>query len=653
MIEKFCIFAANKNRKTKSVVGMGKPFERELLEIDSTLEWVDLCDVKELRDFLCHNPQIPLFSIGSGGSFSACHFSSLLYNEHCNVGVPITPLGLRGKNPLLLQHSKLLFISASGKNKDIQMAFNYGLDCCEEETGSLCCTTNNKLEDLSHNYDGHRCFHYSLPAKKDGFLATNSLVAFFGLLLKAYYPSVVLAGRFGKEEEAYSVDSEINLSDIQNFVVLYGKYGEPVAFDLESKLTEAALGTTLLSDYRNFGHGRHHWFDKRGGSSCIISVQTDIDKELAEKTIGCLPKGIPVICIESSLPDAQATLDLLIKSFYFVKELGMVRGIDPGKPGVPDYGTALYNLNYKKTLDRLKFAPTLEEISIIRKAHINNLSLLDEEQYQFYHKKYCEFVKKVISRTFSKIVFDYDGTLSCSNYDSRYRTTLNESVRDALIKLLSHKVEVGIVTGRGGSIVEILKASIPETYWPWLYVGNYNGMVVYRLDKEEDLSTIERSDLNPSLEVVFAELLRRSPYVNEKHIKKRKNQLTIQNRVFSNDVFKCCQEIIVDKDLDGIKVWLSSHSMDVVVSSVVDKRNMVTMLGKADDVLCIGDSGDVCGNDFQLMSLPYSLSVGKVSNNPLCCWNISPYGCKETSATLYYLSKMKVGVGVVKCNFKI
>ena len=42
---------------------MGKPFERELLEIDSTLEWVDLCDVKELRDFLCHNPQIPLFII--------------------------------------------------------------------------------------------------------------------------------------------------------------------------------------------------------------------------------------------------------------------------------------------------------------------------------------------------------------------------------------------------------------------------------------------------------------------------------------------------------------------------------------------------------------------------------------------------------------
>ena len=118
-------------------------------------------------------------------------------------------------------------------------------------------------------------------------------------------------------------------------------------------------------------------------------------------------------------------------------------------------------------------------------------------------------------------------------------------------------------------------------------------------------------------------------------------------------MFKCCQEIIVDKDLNGVKVWLSSHSMDVVVSSVVDKRNLVTMLGNANDVLCIGDSGDVCGNDFQLLSMPYSLSVGKVSNNPLCCWNISPYGYKETSATLYYLSKMKVGVGIVKCNFKI
>lgn len=106
------------------------------------------------------------------------------------------------------------------------------------------------------------------------------------------------------------------------------------------------MGTVQLADYRNFGHGRHHWFDKRGQNSCMVAIVTEYERKLAEKTIANMPNNIPVIYVCTTFQNHLATLDLLIKSFYLVRDLGLARGIDPGRPGVPDYGSKLYNLNY-------------------------------------------------------------------------------------------------------------------------------------------------------------------------------------------------------------------------------------------------------------------------------------------------------------------
>ena len=61
------------------------------------------------------------------------------------------------------------------------------------------------------------------------------------------------------------------LWDRATIVVLHGHVTQAAAIDLESKLTEAALGQVQLADYRNFAHGRHHWFAKHGESSAIIT----------------------------------------------------------------------------------------------------------------------------------------------------------------------------------------------------------------------------------------------------------------------------------------------------------------------------------------------------------------------------------------------
>jgi len=58
-----------------------------------------------------------------------------------------------------------------------------------------------------------------------------------------------------------------------------------------------------------------------------------------------IPSEIPRLIIETDIDSPLASIDLLIKAFQFVNLLGEIRNIDPGKPGVPDFGSKLYNLN--------------------------------------------------------------------------------------------------------------------------------------------------------------------------------------------------------------------------------------------------------------------------------------------------------------------
>ena len=55
---------------------MGKPFKGELEKLSETIRWAEQQDVTRIARFLfAENKHIPLVCIGSGGSFSACHYA--------------------------------------------------------------------------------------------------------------------------------------------------------------------------------------------------------------------------------------------------------------------------------------------------------------------------------------------------------------------------------------------------------------------------------------------------------------------------------------------------------------------------------------------------------------------------------------------------
>ncbi len=628
---------------------MGKPFSAELAKIKNTISWASKCDVSELRAFFLSQPNISLITIGSGGSFSACHYASMLYKLNCSTSTPMTPF-LLWNYFNLMKESKLIYISASGKNNDIVMGFKKGIEYNQVGISNLSMRLNNSLYNYAKDYPQILSCNYDFPEKKDGFLATNSLIAFFIILYKSFYEEKDILNKLTiYNGDEFALPDNIELSKIDNFIVLYGVYGEPVAYDIESKLSEAALGSTLLADYRNFGHGRHHWFDKKSSNSCILALVTEKDTLLAEKTINNLPKEIPIIYIRTSLSSPLASLDLLIKSFDFVKKLGEVRGIDPGRPGVPDYGSKLYHLNYLSLIKNKSDNISNQDIAILRKCRVKTLNSIEEKVYKKYKKLYESYIDTLNQTTFSMIAFDYDGTLCGSDINSRFRETIDSKLEKQLLTLLRNNIKIAVITGRGKSVNNVLRNFIPKEFWHLVYIGNYNGMIIYSLSDSENIDNIKKEELNPQLEILLNELKKRHISNFELKTEKRKDQLSIESKE-KQIVYELCEEIIIDKRLSDIHVWISSHSMDIVVKSKVSKCNILDInKGKT---LCIGDSGSFIGNDFELLSTKYSLSVDKVSLNPYTCWNISPQNISGIDATLYYLRSIKcIDSGSFKCSF--
>ena len=628
---------------------MGKPFNSELEKIPSTIRWAEEQDVLLLYRFLfAEDRQTPLLCVGSGGSLSACHYAAMLYKQRNGVlAQAMTPLQLMYSGKDILRSSKLLFLSASGKNKDILNAIKYGVKYNEAGMMSLTLHKNNPTEELLEKYPKVLRWCEGIPSEKDGFLATNSLAATFTLLCKAADFKVL-----GLQEGEYSKNRDFDLARIQNFWVLYGATGEPVAWDIESKLTEAALGSALLSDYRNFGHGRHHWFAKKGEDSCIIALITPVERELAYKTIGCLPKNVPVIFIETEMETPAASIDMLLKAFRFVNDLGVARGIDPGKPGVPSYGRILYNLDYFKLTNRI--LPTEKTLDVAVRRKLGPSGLENAPLWEYYSEACQLFVKQLNKGKFTVVAFDYDGTLSAANHKSRYTNRLCDEIKDALLPLLENGVKIVVATGRGKSVGDSFKNTFDQKYWPLIKVGYYNGACLLALGEEDELKKWKKQPFDSELKTLSEELQRRLPKVFIKYeLSPRSQQLSIEEVQSASDaevLYSTCCEIILDKHLKGIRVWRSSHSMDIVVYHKVSKLRVIEDTAKT---LCIGDYGSVEGNDYELLTCPASLSVDKVSKNAESCWNIAPAGMKGLDATLYYLSRLTVKDRVIKCKFKV
>jgi hydroxymethylpyrimidine pyrophosphatase-like HAD family hydrolase len=619
---------------------MGKPFKSELSKLSSTQDWAENLDLDKLQKDISKIDS-PVYFVGSGGSLSACFYGASLMEERGVFAEALTPLELYSKKNIISK-AFIIFISASGKNSDILFAFKTAIKFEAKQIISICMQSESKLAALSNKYTISKIHEFELPVGKDGFLATNSLVSYF----------IILKRLFGHKKGNKS--NKINLDDTTNFykalkpftsiTVLYNGWSKSVAYDIESKSVEAALYPILLSDYRNFGHGRHHWFAKKSDSAAIIALSTPEDNFLAEKTLNALPDSVPKLLLHTKKRGALGTVELLIKSFYLIDNFGDNLGIDPGRPGVPEFGRKLYNLKYATALIKTELSLNLSlraKSAIARKCK-KTLSSLNDKELKAWGKSYSAFIQQLNNADYGAVVFDYDGTL-CSA--ERKYIGPDKSMSLKLIEILENGFYMGVVTGRGKSVRIDLQKIIPKRHWNKVIIGYYNGSEIALLSENEEPNITKETHIS----------LRKLMPILKKHedlkidCTLRPNQLTIETTDDNNflNIKENVLRIIKSSDHFNVQVLESSHSMDIIPVNIskTDILNPIKSLleknGLSTDLLCIGDRGKFPGNDYRLLDTPYSLSVYEVNNNKKTCWNLASLGVTHTDATLQYLNWLK------------
>lgn len=637
---------------------MARPYAIEMTRLAETFAWAATTDLKPLCQAVRTAGLLPLRAVGSGGSLTAAHVLAGLHQRFAGrLAAVATPL--EAASAPLDPSVATWLLSAGGRNLDIITAAKTLILREPRQLGVLCGCEASPLAELCRKHPFVDLLLYPPPAGKDGFLATNSLLGFSALLTRAYAAELGTADDWtdaaqrlqpllSEAEPAVEVwkAATAALWERSTTIVLHGPSTRVGAVDLESKFTEAAIGNLQIADYRNFAHGRHHWLAKRGQASAVLAFVTETDRALAERTLDLIPSDIPKAQIELVGGPSTTGLASLVAALRITGWAGFARGIDPGRPSVPEFGRKLYSLS----LPRLRTRPAPEHLTsrqaaaIARKSGIEPRDLAASHEFNRWRDALDAFQSRLGSACFAGIVLDYDGTV----VDTRHRfepPSLKMSAE--LVRLADAGVRIAVATGRGRSVRRDLQKSLPSSLWPQILIGYYNGAEVASLDDEEtpDKSAIPCAALLP-----LAEALRRQPELAEcAHQEDRPFQITLEAvRVMPESrLWDLARQVILLASADNVSVTRSSHSVDIVPAGV-SKLNVIRRLrevvGDA-PVLAIGDRGRWPGNDYELLREPFALGVDEISVDPATCWHLGEPGQRGPSVTLEYLSAIKAEEG--------
>jgi fructoselysine-6-P-deglycase FrlB-like protein len=606
-------------------------YQRELAALPATYRKAIDWDVEALVRLLSTLATHGLRVVGSGGSYSLAAFCARLHSHFTRqAAFAATPLEVV-QTPYL--HAMgLLCLTASGRNKDIRAAFEAAALAETKPTAAFCLAEGSPIKALNALYTFTEVIEAPLDIEADGFLAVNSLLAVCVLLARAYRLAALrpdplpdsFQSLMAHVNSGTDFDADVRgVLERNTISVLYSPTLAAAATDLESRFVEGALGNLHAADWRNFGHGRHHWFAKRADETGIIALVSEGDVSLARRTLGTIPAEVPrAVVTFSGDADVQA-IGALTMALKIAGVAGEVVGIDPGRPGVPEFGRKLFGLGPRLT------RPSTAEAAIQRKIRVA------PEIENIFRSKYSQVIEGIANARACGIVLDYDGTIC----DRRHRfDPLDGNIAEGLNALAATGTVIGIATGRGQSAGAMLQSILPRNVWSRVLVGYYNGAVIAPLGTGPEMGT-ERAaiaaEVGQRLQTWFPQA-----------------KVDVRDCQVSADGFRHGQlaaiahttaRLLAAENLPSYVVC-SSHSIDVLLtpcrkSAVVDAVR--TAAGDSQgSVIRIGDRGTWPGNDFDLLSDRLGLSVDEVSRDPDHCWNLSPPGLLGPQATLHYLQHL-------------
>lgn len=636
---------------------MGKSYATEIDRLAATYSWAMQAQIASLTGAVCASLSSPLLALGSGGSLTVAHFAASLHQRYTgHIAKAVTPLELVRDIPDKSSVAVLL-LSAEGKNSDVISAFEHTVAREPSHLTVLCMHAASPLATLARTYRYVDTIDFDLPSGKDGFLATNSLLASSVVLCRAYTEALSVTTPLPEyigdllrlsegEGQELTIDglrrSCLPLWTRDTILVLHSPTTHAAAIDLESKFMEAALGNLHIADYRNFGHGRHYWLAKRGANTAVLALIADEDRSMADRTLCLIPPNVPVARLPVPGQGAWASLGALVLALHIVGVAGEAQHVDPGRPSVPTFGRRLYALKTLTTRRDTRGPMNIEKTAIERKSGLTLDALEARGDLALWRRAYTAFIRKLERTSFGGLIFDYDGTL-CGR-ENRY-TRPDDAVLSHLCRMIEAGVIVGIATGRGKSAKEVFRRALAENLWSRVVIGYYNGADIGMLDDDDhpDADTLPCPALQPIVRRVESD-----PWLCSLAVcTYRRWQITIEptTRGCESLMWDTAQHIVQMAGQSGVRVLRSSHSIDILAPGV-SKRSVIaavqamTMSEPKLPILCIGDRGRWPGNDVDLLSGPHSLSVDDTSPDPQVCWNLAPAGHRGVQATLAYLGAM-------------
>lgn len=625
---------------------MGRAYASELEDLDTTYRWAVGADITRLRDAVNESSALPLLSVGSGGSLSAAYFHAFLHRQY--AGQPASGVSpfLAVANPQSFAQQAVWFLSAAGGNPDVISALRASAMAEPRALTLACLKTSSRAARVADSYEYARVVEFDPVIPKDGFLATNSLLALSVLLSRAYSAATGADVHFPPSlhdlVDPIPTDATCRaLVRRETLIVLCSAATMPAGIDLESKFTEAALGHVQATDFRNFAHGRHHWLAKRASESAVLAISTSTDRTIADRTLALLP-DVPTVHLKVQ-DGLLGALSAMVSVLDLVGRVGVARGIDPGRPGVPDFGRKIYHLRSGYSSQTF---PQPVTAAVRRKQRTMGNPPEETSRDSGWARAYSSFVARLSAATYGGFVFDYDGTL-CST-DERFKG-IRPEIAAHLNRLLGAGAVLGIATGRGKSVREDLRGKLPTDLWPAVVVGYYNGGDIATLQDGDRPFTDGPCRLPRRL---CSALQTNATLARSARITVRPLQVTIEaaGRGTIEGLYGLVASIV--QEHAGVSLVRSSHSLDVLAPGV-SKRGIADRVRQAltvderrtTGILCIGDRGAWPGNDFTLLAEAPSLSVDEVSASLETCWNIAPAGHRGVQATLTYLAAISGAAG--------
>lgn len=632
-------------------------YDDELAQLEHSYAAACVADIESLKLAIASTAESSMIGVGSGGSFTVASLLCSLHEAYTGrVSRPSTPLEIIC-SPALASSSPVFLVSAEGKNPDIVEALERARRFSSRTVHVLTNRRDSPLMDHARALPGVKPYIFELD-KKDGYLATNSLLLDAVLLARAYgelngrrepMPADMATLRVGDQTLDAWLDSAMPFiaEAVRRgaLTVVYSPLLRPIAIDLESKLSEGALLHTQLADLRSYAHGRHLWLAQRPQDCAILALVEPSLGKLWEGMRNKFPADIPTLAMPLSGADPVCLITGLVAQMHMVAAVGRALGKDPGRPDVPSYGREIHYANLQDMIPLPKATGPAEEQS---KYEVLGAHWPSQRDHGTMRRAAQTFADTIREQRFKAVVFDYDGTL-CSSQSKDGPPS--QDVVEHLVRLARAGIVVGIASGRGGSIQSCLQEVVPQDVVPKIRLGLYNGGWISAADVPP-APPLETSEFLSHVTRIVVRLKALGvPILAHRTTHPYQVSVRFRDGISTDAMWFVIADAVRQAGLDLSTMVRSKHSVDILARGV-SKSVLIAHITQQDkidpyQVLTMGDQGAWPGNDAALLEHRYSLSVDMPSRRLDRGWKLAPAEKRDVDATLWYLERMKEEEGGV------